>query len=376
MQCIVPVVALVLAAEFGPLLAAGPSNAAGNFWLEGELLNEALRNKVGIAWSNIPVRRALESLSKTQKLAVILDRRVDPDQKIELVCDDVPLREALERTASRLKIGVTLLGPVAYFGPKQTAERLCTVAALRDDDVRNLPAAMKSVWLQAKPWKWDFLSAPRDLLSTLASENSLQITGLDQIPTDLWAAADLPPLALAERFTLLLAQFDLTFQLAADGKSLQLVPMPASPVLERTYSIAGTPQDLVAQLRQNKLLSGAQIEAAGSKLAVRGRQEDQEVVRDVLAGRTAHRTSVVEGRKVYTLRVELPIGKLLDALGPQMGIEIELDRSAITAAGISLETKVQVDVKDVSADDLLKAVLDPAGLTFAHHENVVEIRPK
>src|ERR1700683_2880409 len=102
MRCIVTVVAFVLAAEFGPLLAAGPSNTAGNFWLEGESLHEALRNKVGIAWSNIPLRRALESLSKTQKLAVILDRRIDPDQKIELVCDDGPLREALERIASRL----------------------------------------------------------------------------------------------------------------------------------------------------------------------------------------------------------------------------------------------------------------------------------
>ncbi len=59
-----------------------------------------------------------------------------------------------------------------------------------------------------------------------------------------------------------------------------------------------------------------------------------------------------------------------------MGIEIAVDKPAIQAAGISLETKVRVDVKEVSADELLKAVLDPAGLTFARHENVVEVKPK
>jgi hypothetical protein len=358
------------------IFAEGWAHAAENVWLSGEALQQALTRKVGITWSNIPVRRALESLSKTQNLAVMLDRRVDPDQKIELVFDDVPLAEALERIASRLHVGVTLLGPVAYFGPKQTAQRLRTVAALRNEEAEHLPSAMRSRWLQARPWKWDMLSAPRDLLAELGRENGLQIDGLHQIPADLWAAADLPPLALPDRLTLVLAQFDLTYEPSADGTSLRLVPMPGKPVIEQTYPVSSLPHDVATQLQQNKLLDGAEIDVAGNKLIVRGRQEDQDVVHDLLAGRTAHRTKVAEGRKVYTLRVELPVGKLLDALGPKMGVELQLDRSAITAAGISLETKVQVDVKEVSADELLRAVLEPAGLTYVRHENIVEVKPK
>jgi hypothetical protein len=38
--------------------------------------------------------------------------------------------------------------------------------------------------------------------------------------------------------------------------------------------------------------------------------------------------------------------------------------------------KVQVDVKNVSADELFKAVLDPAGLTFTRHAGGVDIKPK
>ncbi len=375
MRCAITAAALLLAAGGGEIFYTRCQAAEGN-WLSGEAWQDALTKKVGIAWSNIPVRRALESLSNSQRVAMILDRRVDPDQKIQLALDNVSLQEALQRIALRLDIGFTLVGPVVYFGPKQTAERLRTLATLRNDDVRHLPQKTRAVWLQSKPWKWDKLAAPRDLVSSLASENGLQMAGLEQIPADLWGAADLPPLSLTDRLTLVLAQFDLTFEIGADGISARLVPIPSKPAIERTYSVAGAAQDVAAQLRQNKLLTGAEINVANGKLVVRGRQEDQDVVHDLLAGGTARRSSVTEGKKVYTLRVELPIGKLLEALGPQMGIGIAVDKSAIATAGISLETKVRVDVKEVSADELLKAVLDPAGLTFARHDHVVEIKPK
>jgi hypothetical protein len=368
-------IALLLTTGRGEIFYNRCQAAEGN-WLSGEALQDALAKKVGVAWSNIPLRRALESLSNSQRVAVMLDRRVDPDQKIELAFDNVSLQEALQRIALRLDVGMTVIGPVIYFGPKATAERLRTVAALSNDDARRLAPDTRTKWMQAKPWKWEKLAAPRDLVSTLGNENGLKIAGLEQIPGDLWGAANLPPLSLADRLSLVLAQFDLTFEIGADGTSVRLVPMPSKPVVERTYSVSGVAQDVVSQLRQNKLLSGAEIGLNGGKLVVRGRQEDQDVVRDLLAGGTARRSSVTEGKKVYTLRVELPISKLLEALGPKLGIEIEINKPAIAAAGISLETKVKVDVKEVSADELLKAVLDPVGLTFAHHDNVVEVKPK
>jgi hypothetical protein len=375
MRRVIATVALAITVGVGQILINSPICAAES-WFSGDAFNESLRQKVGITWSNIPVRHALESFSKSQRLAVILDRRVDPDQKIELALTDVPLQETLEQIASRLQIGVTCLGPVIYFGPKQTVDRLRTVVALRNEEVGRLPSTVRSVWTQTKPWKWEMLSTPRDLVSGLAQENGLKIEGLEQIPADLWAAADLPPLPLAQRLSLVLAQFDLSFQMGADGKSLRLVPMPEKPVVEQTYPVSGLPQDVLGQLRQNNLLAGAEIGITENKLRVRGRQEDQEIVQELLAGHTAHRTTVAERRKVYTLRVELPVGKLLEALGPQMGTEIQLNKSAIAAAGISLEQKVQVNVKEVSADELLQAVLDPAGLTFVRRENVVEIKPK
>ena len=87
-------------------------------------------------------------------------------------------------------------------------------------------------------------------------------------------------------------------------------------------------------------------------------------------------TVTTEGRKVYSLQVELPVGQLLQSLGPRMGMEINIDKAAIAAAGKSLDTKVKLDVKEAGEDELLRAVLEPAGLTFTRKENVVDVKPK
>ena len=158
-----------------------------------------------------------------------------------------------------------------------------------------------------------------------------------QVPADLWARADLPPLTLSERLTLLLAQFDLTYELSADGTSIRLVPLPENPQPPR------------------------RVESAKEKPP---------------AEKPGHRIVVGPAKKVYSLTVELPVGQLLQSLGPRMGLDIHIDKEAVAAAGKSLDTKVKIDVKDVGDDELLRAVLEPAGLTFTRKENVVDVRPK
>jgi hypothetical protein len=368
---------VIVAAAFGLLLASGAARAAEGGWLAGEALKQALSQKVGVAWSNVAARRAIEEFSRTQRVAVVLDRRIDPDQKIELSLGDVPLAEAFQRIASRLDVGTAMVGPVVYFGPKSTARRVATVAIMANEAVSRLPSSARARWLQAKAWKWEDLARPRELVEEAARENGIVVENPKQIPHDLWGAADLPPLPLSTRLMLVLCQFDLTFEPAQDGASIKLVPMPENPVIERGYSVAGSAAEAAAKIKNTELLGDAQVSVAGGKVVVRGRQEDQEIVSELLAGHTARRTSVSEGRKVYSMpRVDAPVSKLLETIGRQLNLEIQIDRPALAAARISLEKSVQVDVKDVTADQLLKAVLEPAGLRYERHGDVVEVKPK
>src|SRR5207245_1970556 len=127
-------------------------------WLTGDKLRAQLEQKVGIDWGGNKgrtFRQAITRLASSQRVAIVLDRRVDPDQKIELSLDDVTLDAALKLIAANKQLGVAQLGSAIYLGPKGTAEKLRTLAALRKDETLRLPSSVRSRLLQLPPMRWD-----------------------------------------------------------------------------------------------------------------------------------------------------------------------------------------------------------------------------
>ena len=349
-------------------------------WLTGDKLRAQLEQKVSIDWGGTKgrtFRQAIARLASSQRVAIVLDRRVNPDQKIELSLDDVTLDAALKLIAANKQLGVAQIGSAIYLGPKGTAEKLRTLAALRKDETLRLPSSVRSRLLQLRPMRWDDLATPRDLLAALAAESHVEIQGADRIPHDLWAAADVPPANFIDRLTLIAGQFDLTFHFADDGLSVQLVEMPESPTIEHSYPLRGgiAARGKEIEKKLTEALPSAKIEAAADKLVVRGRAEDQDYVETYLSGRPAKQTTVTGEKKVYELTTVMPVGRLIKTLGKKLDLEIRIDEEGIKAAGLSLTTEVNVNVKNATADELLKAVLTPAGLTFDRHGKAIEIRP-
>ncbi len=369
-----PVVYVVITVLFTFTAASADEPVA---WLTGEKLKSQLEQNVGATWEAIPLRRAITSLSRSQRVAILLDRRVDPDQKVDLSFTDVPLEKALKLIAGKLQIGVAQIGPVIYFGPTATAEKLRTLSALRHEEALRLPSPARSRILLQQPLRWDDETAPRDLLKRISSDAHVSIEASDRVPHDLWAAADLPPSNFIDRITLIAGQFDLTFSFTTDGTAVQLVEIPETVAIQKSYplrgSTAGRGKEIASRLTES--LHGAKIDATADKLVVRGRAEDLDFVEAYLSGRPAKQTTVVPGQKVHTLSVVKPVGALLKALGPKLDLDIRVDEDAIKAAGLSLSTEVKVEVTRVSEDELLTAVLAPAKLTFERHGKVIEVRP-
>ena len=69
---------------------------------------------------------------------MFLDRRVDPDQRVELSIEDQPLETAINQIAGRTQLGVSRIGTTFYYGPATTTAYLGTIAALRRDDIQKL----------------------------------------------------------------------------------------------------------------------------------------------------------------------------------------------------------------------------------------------
>lgn len=356
-------------------------------WLTGERLRQQLDEKVSITWSNrsgIPLRQALNHLGQSQQVAVLLDRRVDPDQKIELVSDDATLDATLKLIAARLhigsaRVGVSQVGSVIYFGPEATARRVRTLAALRFAEARRLPPEARNRFSRLIAWHWDDLSTPRDLFAALASECHIEIQGTEQIPHDLWAAADWPAMNFCDRLTLLAAQYDLTFSIDPTGDRVTLVPMPQSVEISREYRlhVAAAEKAEAIATKLSQALPDAHIQYRDGTLSVRGRAEDQDVVERLLSGQPAKKTTVTNGEKRYTLpAVSMGVGDLIRTLGRRLNLDVQFDDAAIQAAGLSLNTEVKVNVKNATEDELLHDVLGAAGLTFVRNGNSITVRPK
>jgi hypothetical protein len=363
---------LAIAAAFVAAAMACAADAPALQWLTPDGVRRQLEQPVSISWSGVPLRQALSSLSRSVRVAILLDRRVDPDQEIELSLSDASLDAALKSIALRMDLGASRVGPVIYLGPPKTAARLRTLVELRKQEIEALSPAVRGGLLALKRCRWEMLSTPRELLTAAAREYRVRIEPLEELPHDLWPAADLPPIGLAERVSLIAAQFDLTFELAGSGATLRLVPMPEAAVLEKTYSYFSP---AVAINRLRPLLKNSDLQPGDKKFTVRGPAEDHELVESILAGKPAKQTTVSPGQKVYQLNISTSVGRLIRQLGPKLELTVEIDEAAIQAAGLSLDKEVNVTVKDVSEDDLLRAVLDPAGLTYERAGKKLIVKP-
>jgi hypothetical protein len=287
----------------------------------------------------------------------------------------------LQRIASERQIGLSWLGPLAYFGPEEAAGRLRTLAALRAAEVRKLSRRKQAAVTAERAWQWNELATPRELLAELAEEAQVTIDGPDLVPHDLWPAADLPPLSWTDRLTFLLNEFDLAFEFSDDGRSIRLTAIDGPVAVKRGYP-SGRDAARIAE-RFRRAVPEADVEVAGGKVFVTGRIEDHERLAEL--GKpgaeqptTAKTSSGVarRGKQVYSLAVEeQPLKAVLEALRDRAGFELRIDREALEQAGLTLDRRVTFSVTEVSLDDLLKAALGPAGLAFRREGKAVIIVP-
>ncbi len=268
--------ASISASASGAPLSTPPSNRAvkQDGWLTGGELKRQLTQPISMSWTDTPFRRAVQDLATSQRVAILLDRRIDPDQKITLSLSSTPLEEVLARVADDRRAELAQMGPVAYIGPANAARRLRTLAALRTEDAQRLSAERRKPFLAVRPWAWDDLATPRELIGLLAQEAGVEIEGQAQVPHDLWAAQSLPPLSWVDRLTLVAAQFDLTFQFDSGGRIVRLVAIPQDVALRRSYPGGAGAAEKARQWRE--LAPEATIEVVSGRIVVSGRLEDHE----------------------------------------------------------------------------------------------------
>jgi hypothetical protein len=363
---------VVLCAPFLILAGKLPANQpAPN---SGSRFDRQLAAPVTAKWDNVSFRHAIDGLKDAQKIAIVTDRRIDADAPFALTVEGDSLELTLARIAERKQIGCTIFPPVIYFGPKSSCARLQTLAALRREEIGKLQAGPRKLMAHSGPGGWPSLAEPARLVEQLAAEAKLTVTNLEAIPHDLWAESRLPSMPWSDRLTLILAQFDLTFDIAPNGRAITLTPIPADVAITKIYAGGDSPS--TRQARLQKLVPNAQIKINGKQIVVHGRVEDHHEIATLLAGKQVRTKTVTRGQQRYTLNVAgLPLESVLAQLGQMLKLEIKYDRAAIDKADGSLEQLISFKVTDATLDELLAAALKGTGLAYELAGKTVTIRP-
>lgn len=339
-------------------------------WKTGAEFRKQLDAPVGVTWREQSLRPALRSLSETTGIAIWLDRRLDPDQKLVFSSDTERFEKTLQRLAGHLRAGVSEVGSVVYIGPTSTASKLNSIAQLRRDEANRLSPALRAPLLRSAAFKWEALSSPRDLLATWQTESTWRVDNASALPHDLWPSGDFPSLSGIERLTLVLAGFDLTFSYADEGKTLTLVPMPDEAMVERVYSVSDG-AGILTQLKQLfpeakvRLLGAGQVSFAGT-----GEQHNQ--IARMLKGEKIVRSSPGPTANSFTLNVQnQPLGGVAKALAKELGLELKID------PGIEgkLSERISFGVKNASLKELLEALCKSAGASYRLEAQVLTLLP-
>ena len=317
-----PCVAALLAA-LPPWTAAGPPSTA-------------LDAEVRAAWTSVPLREWARRVSESTGAPVIVDRRLDPELAVTIASDGDTLRSLLDRVAASAGAAVEPLASTTRLAPRDRVGRAAAAEAARIRTLRLLPAALRRSLERRAAWTWPAAARPRDLVAAAAAEASLTITGLDRVPHDHLPAAALPPLQLAERLDLLLADYDLRVAWAPAGGAIVPIEEGVEP---------------------------------GDRAAAPAASRRPPPRRDPKAARLP----AAKDDTVYSLRLEATLDQAVPAVAKALGLRSTIDEDSLAARGIDAGEIVRVDARDLSRTELLDALVEPLRLAWTIDENTLRV---
>lgn len=355
-------------------LLAGRARSADEpwAWRTGSSFLRQLETPVAFTWQSHALRPALLDLARNQQVAIWLDRRVDPGQPMDIAVGNRSLLAALRYVAEAIGCELSVLDSVIYLGPPETSRKLATLAALRREEVKALPPASRSRFEHSQVWRWEELATPKHLLEELAQEGSIRLYEVDRLPHDLWASGDYPALPLGDRLTLLLAGFEMTYEIARDGTALRPIPIPAEVSIVREHALGTFDETVIAQTLAS--VPATKFEVRGKKLTVHGTIEVQDQIARLLRGeRTPTTAEVREGKKVYDLTVEnQPAGAIIKLIAEREKLTIKVSPELVDKLN---NQRVSLNVQKASLEQLLERTLKPLGINYRLNGSSLELLP-
>ncbi len=341
----------------------------------GKDLQEQLKRPITLSWSSAELGNSLRNLANTRRIAIFLDRRVDPNRPVEFTAENVPLGEVLYQIAEQADCGVYWMGDVAWIGPLQQVAELGVVHTQLLEQVNQLEENLRRRLLSSRAWSIPRLSHPGELLQRELEELDMPCDG--DLPHDVWADTTLPPMRVVERLIMLVYGFDLwiEFAEAQNGPGLRLARVPSPAEGELRYRVAtrnrrSTMEQLAGRFPDVSIVErGNMLVARGSAMQLyelRKYYDSLQFASSPGAGNPRQGTLIVSGRIANSLE------NILKAAADKLQVELQYDPALREA----LIERVDITVSGVTWEELVDRVLRNTELEYELDDDRLLIRDR
>lgn len=351
--------------------------------LTGPRFHQELNQVTTGSWENVELRTLLDKLSSQRRVAILLDRRIDPTVKIPVDLVDHSLKDSLQEIAQRVGADVSVPENVVYVGPSSAASVLRTVIELRTSELAasTIPERRRTELRRRHTVTWQDLDSPADILKQITDHYHLTIQHPEFVPHDLWGGCWLPEATAAEALSLVLIQFDLTFAWQNGGQGIELVPLPQQVTVARRSRPKGRSMVDVQKL-VGELLPEVNARVDGSDLVVQGTVEQHEAVAALFSqsgSKPPPKPPKLGGLKQRVFAEikfkRVPVRAVMKKL-EESGVTFSYDAAKLEAAGIDLDQPIDLEVDKATADEFFQALFTPLKLSFEIDNLTVKLNPK
>ncbi len=311
---------------------SGADRSGGEELRTGRQLQQALESRRALTVQAIPLRDLLADLQTQSGICIVLDRRIDPSQRLTLNADLMPTLHLLHLAAAEIpQAAVSVNQSFVYIGPVDAAHRLRTLCELNRKmilDARSqLDAEVYVAVTSRLPVAWEELSRPAEVLTRLCAETGLDVSNVETVPPDLWHAGQWSKMSLAESATLLLNQFDLTFRVDPAGAQVEVIRLPETVVLDQRHSVPRRQRETVRQLLPTKFPE-LTFDWKPSSVQVAATYEQHQQIAALLTGKGTSESAPADSLKTRLFSLTLPDNITWNSLIEQLqnsGIAVRIE---------------------------------------------------
>ena len=344
--------------------------------LIGRAFQEALNARKSLSYAGTPLRKTLQDLQANTGICILLDRRINPTTTVNVTTPYVTSRQIIEVVARHVGMAASFGESYVIIGPKHSTEKLKTLSEINRKAVlqlrRKLEGDVYRKLSESRDRSWPKLSQPAMLIFKETKAIGVGFDDADSIPHDVWAEAILPPLSFSDFATLILIQFDLTFELTADG-SLRLIPMPDAVGIQRQYRVLSNNKATVAK-RIAEEFPELSITWKGNSASVFATVEVHESLEQIIKGKP-NSSATAAGLKTRLFTFKVPDGTPLGAIVEkfrQSDVPIRIEGATEEVASKAMSQTVGFEFTDTEGDDFFpKVFADIAAKVIVDDNEVV-----